>query len=411
MPKEVVSVKTCLALLLATALSLGTFSAGQCADATPIPLIQAQRQTEVELGKIDAALSKAARQLGRSGLAGEDARAALRELCGRFAYAIDCAAVSEQGIMVTIEPASFSGFEGGDISQQQQFKQMRETRRPVLSRVFRTLEGIDAADAEYPVITPDGCFLGSASILIRPEKLLDQQIAPITQGLPVHIWTMETGGRILYDQDPSQVGLNLFESDLYKPYTQLINLGQAIASASAGTGIYEFISPITREPVQNRAAWQSARLFGNDWRLVATYALPKNIHSKYASTSPEKMRLSLGGFVKNPALIEALRTDNAQMALSMFKEFYDSTPGIYSVQWVNAAGINRFGFPLENSLSNYDFRAGRNESDSSFAARVGRQAPAEYSTQLFEGASGLFLLQPVFDNAAFLGMVYIITLQ
>ena len=403
--------KLYLAFLLAIVLCLDTVSSGQCAESLPLPLLQAQQQTGAEFSRIDADLSQTAKKLGQYGLTGIAARLSLRDLCGRFSYAIDCTAVNAQGIMVTIEPAPFSRLENSDISQQPQIRKILKTHHAVLSPVFHTVEGIDAVDAEYPVISPDGQYIGSVSFLFSPESLLELKISPITQGLPVHIWAMEPGGRILYDRDNAQIGLNLFGSELYRPYLQLISLGRDIAMSPEGTGVYEFISPITKEQVKNKADWQSVSLFGSEWRLVSTYAQPKNIHGRTTALPTEKLRQALDVLLKNPALIEALKTDNAQMTLSMFKEFYDNTPGIYSIQWVNASIVNRFGFPLENSLSNYDFKDERNDSDTVFANLVGKQLPAEFVSRLFEGTDGRFLLAPVFDQNDYLGMVYIITLH
>ena len=67
------------------------------------------------------------------------------------------------------------------------------------SAVFRSVEGFDAADAEYPVIAPDGRFIGSVSLLFKPETFLENILHPLVRGLPVDIWVMEPGGRILFD--------------------------------------------------------------------------------------------------------------------------------------------------------------------------------------------------------------------
>ena len=99
------------------------------------------------------------------------------------------------------------------------------------------------------------------------------------------------------------------------------------------------------------------------------------------------------------------------MTLSLFKDYYDTVSGIYAIQWINARSINRLGYPLENSLSNYDFTGARRDADATFISFVDGKTPAEFATQLFEGANGQFLFQPVFDKAEYLGMIYTITLQ
>lgn len=160
-------------------------------------------------------LKGAAEQLRVTGLTGEKARAILNNLCGDFSYAVDCTAVDARDRMVAVEPVPFRYLEGSDISWQEQVIGVQKSRKPVPSAVFRSVEGFDAADAEYPVIAPDGRFIGSVSLLFKPETFLENILHPLVRGLPVDIWVMEPGGRILFDSDRSQVGLNLFTSLRY----------------------------------------------------------------------------------------------------------------------------------------------------------------------------------------------------
>ena len=402
--------KSFLTPWLALAFWFVSAAAGFCAENQPIPLIQAQQQLQSEFNRISLEMSRTAVHLGKSGLTGDSARLALQDLCRKFDYAVDCSAVTPQGIMVTVEPSYYSLLEGSDISQQSQIIQVMTQHRPVLSPVFRTIEGVDAADIEYPVFSPGGTFLGSVSLLILPEKMLADHIGSITKGLPVRLWVMEPEGRILHDRDASQIGRNLFTSDFYSPYIQLINMGHTIASSPSGTDLCEFLRTRTNETVQYRFFWQSVSGFGAEWRLVATFAQPKKVPPKAAVLTQEKLAQSLSEFAKNPVLLEALKTDNTPMTLSLFKDFHDSASAIYAIQWINTSYINRLGYPLENSLSNYDFKAARRTADTKFIRIVDEKIRAKFTTQLYEGALGEFLLQPVFDKETYLGMIYTITL-
>lgn len=52
------------------------------------------------------------------------------------------------GRQTTIEPAGYRSFEGKDISDQEKVKRILKRHKPVLSEVFRSVEGYDAVDAE-----------------------------------------------------------------------------------------------------------------------------------------------------------------------------------------------------------------------------------------------------------------------
>ncbi len=255
------------------------------ADAAPAALGLARQGIEREFGRLDAALKRAAQTLGQTGLTGGPARAALAELCGGFDAAVDCAAVDRSGRMVTIEPAPFRVHEGKDIGAQEQVRRLMKTGKPVLSRVFRSVEGLPAADAEYPVSAPDGRRLGAVSLLFLPEKLLGGVIVPLVKGIPANtappgqdglqIWVMEDTGRILYDVDAREIGQDLFTAPMYKPYPGLIRLGRHIARRSSGSGAYEFLKDTDeRTVIRKRAHWQTVSLYGTAWRLVAVHPSP-----------------------------------------------------------------------------------------------------------------------------------------
>ncbi|HOI15994.1 MAG TPA: hypothetical protein PK036_06600, partial [Geobacteraceae bacterium] len=100
-------------LLLCISLLAG-ISPALCASDSPLSLATAKLKVTQEFNRLDAGLKRAAGALGQSGLIGEPARAALRELCGGFSYAVDCSAVDAKGRMITVEPAPFHRFEGSD---------------------------------------------------------------------------------------------------------------------------------------------------------------------------------------------------------------------------------------------------------------------------------------------------------
>jgi len=219
--------------------------------------LEAARQNIMEeFSRIDLELKRAAERLGAAGLTGYDARSALEDLFNAFPYAVDCAAVDSTGRMVTIEPAPYRHFEGNDISDQEQIKRMLDRHEPVLSGVFRTVEGIEATDVEYPIFGPDGAFLGSVSLLFSAEKFLAAALAPAAGEKPASVWIMETGGRILFHPVKARVGTNFFAWERLRTEDNLRRLAERIAlnpdGKDAGLG----------------ATWTSAVFYDTAWRLV-----------------------------------------------------------------------------------------------------------------------------------------------
>jgi hypothetical protein len=400
-----------LPFLLTIACLAGT-SPALCSIDSPLSLTMASQKVTDELNRLDAGLKRAGDTLGKSGMTGDGARTALRKLCGGFRYAVDCSAVDAKGRMVTVEPSPFRRFEGSDISNQEQVIRMKNSRRPVLSAVFRAVEGFDAADAEYPVTATDGRFLGSVSILFSPARLLDDVIRPLTQGTPLEIWAMEKGGRILYDADAPLIGLNIFTSKPFLENSRFIRLARRISSLPEGESSYWHKAQTPRKVVSKKVYWKSVSLYGAEWRLIGMHAVHdvsgKRVGRMGPVASPENRLESL---VTGHHLIAALSLGERNLAMELFRDFYEGTPGIYSVQWIDEKGINRFGYPAENSLTEYDYHSGRAASDPETLRILADKKPAIMEAPLFEGRTGVFLYRPVFNGTRYLGMVYYIRIK
>ncbi|KIH76885.1 hypothetical protein SAMN05660860_00689 [Geoalkalibacter ferrihydriticus] len=240
------------------------------ATTLPVTLTIAEQQAKAAFERLDAGLNSAAEKLGETGLTGAAARVVLTALCQEVSYAVDCATVDTKGVLTTIEPAEYRHFEGTDISDQDQVKQMLELHKPVLSGVFRSVEGYHAVGAHYPIFNAEGRFIGSLSVMFKPEKFLGEIIQPLVKGTQMAISVMDLEGRTLYDSDPAQIGLNIFTSEVFQPYTDLVQLARKIAATPQGQGTYRFKQEdLSGADVDKTAFWTSVSLYGVDWRLVS----------------------------------------------------------------------------------------------------------------------------------------------
>ena len=228
---------------------------------------------------LDNGLSLAAKRLAQTGLEGPAARQVLAELCGGNPEAVTCAAVDPQGTMTTVEPFEYRVFQGAQIGKQEHFGLLRESKKPVMSRVFRAVEGFGAVALEYPVLSASGELLGAVSVVIRPDLTIAKAAAPAVEGLPLSAWVMQDDGRILYDPDEPEIGRILFEDELYKPFPRLQELGRRIVAEESGTGTYEFPVMGKTVPVRKQAFWNHFVLYGTAWSFVVTI-VPEEVPAK-----------------------------------------------------------------------------------------------------------------------------------
>ncbi|MEN6518103.1 MAG: hypothetical protein ABFC38_07890 [Methanospirillum sp.] len=229
---------------------------------------------QTALDRLDRDTAKAAEALGPTAMTGNETRRVLRDLPLGSPAVIDAAAVSKDGIMLTVEPIDFSSAEGADISAQEQVRRLRSTQQPVMSRVFRTVEGVNATDIEYPVVAPSGQFNGSASLLIRPTVLLSMAVQEALTGKSAEVFVMDTDGLLLYDRDAAEVGRYAFSDPMYANNPELLAVAKRMATEPEGAGSYTFAAEGSATQVRKEVAWTSVGLHGTEWRVVAASATP-----------------------------------------------------------------------------------------------------------------------------------------
>ncbi len=229
---------------------------------------------QAALDRLDRDTATAAKALGPTAMTGNETRRILRDLPLGSPAVIDAAAVSKEGVMLTVEPAEYASAEGADIGAQEQVRRLRSTQQPVMSRVFRTVEGVNATDIEYPVVATSGQFNGSASLLIRPTVLLSMAVQEALTGKSAEVYVMDTDGLLLYDRDAAEVGRYAFSDPMYANNPELLAVAKRMAAEPQGTGSYTFAAEGSATPVRKEVAWTSVGLHGTQWRVVAANATP-----------------------------------------------------------------------------------------------------------------------------------------
>jgi hypothetical protein len=400
-------------LFFATLFLHVTFLSPILANANDMPILtEAHQKIIEEFQKIDAAMKNAAYKLGIAGLNGDGARSYLAELCEKFTFAIDCSAVNSKGTIVTVEPSPHRHLEETDISTQEHVKRIIKKHKPVMSSVFKAIEGFEAVVLEYPVFNPHGEYIGYVGLLFKPETFFDQILPPLTKSIPADILVMEKEGRIIYDANISEIGLNLFTSLSYQSYSELQKLGRRIAVTKEGNGSYQYKVHGENIVAAKNAYWKSVNLYGTEWRVVGIRIEKDKSGSKMKQKSPSiNPEERLDALAAEGKLIKNLSNNDKNEAMQLFKAYYKTTPGIYAIEWIDENGANRFGYPAENSLIDYDYHQKRETGDQEILDILTSRKKASMELPLTEGGTGIFNFTPVSNDERYLGMIYIIRLK
>jgi hypothetical protein len=248
-----------LALSASQALAMGTAP----------PVKDLGERISLELHRLDDDLEEAAGQLSTTGLRGEKASNILLNLYKEHYSIIDIATIDLDGNLVLIEPAKYKGAEGKNITDQSHFAQIKTTNKPVLSEMFKTVEGFYAVSLAYPIISEEKNLIGFVSAVLQPNALARKVIESSLSDFPeIEAMIIQKDGRIIYDRDILQVGKMTFSDPLYQSSPSLLALAASVTKEAEGTGSYIFQAGWGKEPVKKDAEWTTISLHGIEWRLL-----------------------------------------------------------------------------------------------------------------------------------------------
>ncbi len=220
------------------------------------------------LRRVDQTTATATEIIGNTGLDSAETRLTLMEICSAEGAAIDCSTINTNGVLVAVEPSEYSSAEGADISEQEQWKRLRDSQQPVLSLLFKAVEGMWALDFEHPINDRSGLWQGSVSMLIDHVRLVNDALTSLSPDDRYQIMLMQVDGTILYDSDPEQIGRNTFTDPIYADFTSLLALAQQVVDEPVGTGSYQFSAIDSGEIITKDAIWRTVELHGTQWRVV-----------------------------------------------------------------------------------------------------------------------------------------------
>jgi hypothetical protein len=229
---------------------------------------QIQQAIQTELDNLDADMSNAAAELSRTSLSGEEARDILNGLAAKYPFIIDTCTTDVDGKMVTIEPDTYSSYEGTDISMHEVTVKFNETRQPMLSQMFTAVEGMDAVVIIWPIVSENGDLMGSLSALFKPERFLYGVSDPFIRGTDISLDVMQLDGLDIYNSKGVDTGINIFTDPEFQQYTDLIEMGHQMVAQESGNGSYTIHSYETGELVTKLAYWETVKLHDTPWRVV-----------------------------------------------------------------------------------------------------------------------------------------------
>lgn len=258
--------KTVVFLVIAALFASASAFATEISSLMPV-LKQVKKDTNATLLEIDKDLKAAAKELANVDLKSDAARKILNGLRKFRPYVVDCSILNADGIKITVEPETYRQYENADRSGLPYVIELLKTKKPVLSNVYASEEVGEAISIGYPIISDKGELLGAVKMLVKHEVFLK----PLASDKPCKVWVMQPNGLIIYDEDPDQIGKNIFTDPFFKSFEDLISFAKTVALSSQGAGSYDFyVKGLADKTIAKKiAVWDTVGLYGTEWRIVA----------------------------------------------------------------------------------------------------------------------------------------------
>jgi two-component system cell cycle sensor histidine kinase/response regulator CckA len=177
--------------------------------------------------------------------------------------------LDERGVIIYNFPSTSSL--GLDISDQKHVRQLLQAHKPVISDVFKSVEGFDSIALHVPIFR-GGVFKGSIGVLIDFESLTKRYLDVIKIGKTGYAWVVSRDGTQLYSPVPGYTGKSVFENA--KDFPSVIVMVNDMLKGHAGVTSYIFDKIGTRnvEKTRKYAVYMPVKVGDTFWSIVVATA-------------------------------------------------------------------------------------------------------------------------------------------
>jgi PAS domain S-box-containing protein len=177
--------------------------------------------------------------------------------------------LDERGVILYNFPSS--NLVGTDISDQKHVRELLRDHKPVISDVFKAVEGFDAVALHVPVFR-GSVFKGSMAILINFESLAKRYFEVIKIGETGYAWVVSRDGTQLYSPMAESTGKSVFET--VKDFPSRKVMVDDMLQGHEGAAIYTYDKIRGRNVGQTRkyAVYMPVHIGNTFWSIAVASA-------------------------------------------------------------------------------------------------------------------------------------------
>jgi len=218
------------------------------------------------LNGLDQATAGAAGALETPGISGPVTDAELGRIAAAHPAVLDVITYDQDAVVRAAEPEDAKELVGQELEVRAILQAVAD--KPLMSDLFPLARGGYGVVIVHPVFSADGTFTGVVSTAFSPYELVAPIVLNVSRGTPCTFMVVQTGGRVLYDPDPEEVGRETFDETMYAEFPEIIAFARHYSGNRTGYGTYSFHSTGFGEIVRKEAFWTTVGVHGTEWRVM-----------------------------------------------------------------------------------------------------------------------------------------------
>jgi len=199
-----------------------------------------------------------------------DGRAAMDLVKERFGEEVhSLTRMNAEGVITYTTP--YRDAIGSDLSGQEHIREILASRKPVVSKVFRTVQGTESVAIHVPVFRGDE-FRGTLGVALDFALVVRRYVEQIGVGESGYAFVLSREGTILYSPVKGYTGRSI--SDLFRDNPSALAMAREMQQGREGTAAYEFDRVGTRKtaPFRKHGVYMPIRLGNTYWSVAVVSA-------------------------------------------------------------------------------------------------------------------------------------------
>jgi PAS domain S-box-containing protein len=156
---------------------------------------------------------------------------------------------------------------GSNLSRQKHVQEILTHHKPVVSDVFKAVQGFDAVALHVPVFE-GAVFKGTVAIVINFQSLAQRYLEVIRVGETGYAWVVSRDGTELYCPVPGHTGRSVI--DTCREFPSILAMADDMLQGKSGVTTYVFdkVGDRTVTPVKKHAVYLPIHLGNTFWSIV-----------------------------------------------------------------------------------------------------------------------------------------------